>query len=115
MGVNAFTVYQEITLQDGVDARVNNIVDFGPKIGQLKVPLQLANCRLPVSLAITRGSKPPTVHIIAVVLLSPVCCIHNPLSSPDNPAMIIAPRLAILRQSLVPCDAECRCPRHYAT
>ena len=37
MGVNAFSVYQEITLQDGADARVNNIVDFGPKIGQLKV------------------------------------------------------------------------------
>ena len=80
MGVNAFTVYQEITLQDGVDARVNNIVDFGPKIGQLKVPLQLANCKLSVSLAVARGPYPPTVHIITIVLLSPACCTQNPMS-----------------------------------
>ena len=36
-GVDAFTVYQEILLGGPVGARVNNIVDFGGKIGQLKV------------------------------------------------------------------------------
>jgi hypothetical protein len=35
-GVDAFSVYQEVTLQ-GEQARVNNIVDFGSKIGYLKV------------------------------------------------------------------------------
>ena len=36
VGVDAFSVFQEILdLDQGV--RVNNIVDFGPRIGQLKV------------------------------------------------------------------------------
>ena len=37
VGVDAFSVFQEITLRKGTDARVNNIVDFGPAVGQLKV------------------------------------------------------------------------------
>ena len=37
VGVNAFSVFQEITLREGSDARVNNIVDFGPTVGQLRV------------------------------------------------------------------------------
>ncbi|KAK9865349.1 hypothetical protein WJX84_010652 [Apatococcus fuscideae] len=36
-GVDAFTVYQEILLDGPNGARVNNIVDFGGRIGQLKV------------------------------------------------------------------------------
>ena len=36
VGVDAFTVYQEIlSTQSGI--RINNIVSFGPTIGQLKV------------------------------------------------------------------------------
>ena len=36
MGVDAFTVYQEIlSAESGI--RINNIVSFGPTIGQLKV------------------------------------------------------------------------------
>lgn len=37
-GVDAFSVFQEVLdLEQGV--RVNNIVDFGPRIGQLKVDI----------------------------------------------------------------------------
>ena len=36
VGVDAFTVYQEI-LNTGTGVRVNNIVSFGPSVGQLKV------------------------------------------------------------------------------
>ena len=36
MGVDAFTVYQEILSTDS-GVRINNIVSFGPTIGQLKV------------------------------------------------------------------------------
>ncbi len=36
VGVDAFTVYQEILSTDS-GVRVNNIVSFGPTIGQLKV------------------------------------------------------------------------------
>lgn len=36
-GVDAFTVYQEILFSTPAGARVNNIVDFGGRIGQLKV------------------------------------------------------------------------------
>lgn len=35
-GVEAFTVYQEVLLSLPEQARVNNIVDFGGKIGSLK-------------------------------------------------------------------------------
>ena len=38
VGVDAFTVYQEI-LDTATGIRINNIVDFGPRIGQLKVCL----------------------------------------------------------------------------
>ena len=38
-GVEAFTVYQEILLESALGARVNNIVDFGGKVGQLKVAI----------------------------------------------------------------------------
>lgn len=37
VGVDAFTVYQEVLLSSAEEARVNNIVDFGRKIGTLKV------------------------------------------------------------------------------
>ena len=45
-GVDAFTVYQEILFSTPAGARVNNIVDFGGRIGQLKVshmPLRATN------------------------------------------------------------------------
>ena len=35
VGVDAFTVYQEV-LDSAGQGRVNNIVDFGPKVGVLK-------------------------------------------------------------------------------
>ena len=35
VGVDAFTVYQEV-LDSAGQGRVNNIVDFGPKVGALK-------------------------------------------------------------------------------
>lgn len=35
-GVESFSVFQEVTLQTD-EPRVNNIVDFGPKVGYLKV------------------------------------------------------------------------------
>ena len=38
VGVDAFTVYQEI-LDTEAGIRINNIVDFGERVGQLKVPL----------------------------------------------------------------------------
>ena len=38
VGVEAFTVYQEI-LDTETGIRVNNIVDFGARVGQLKVLL----------------------------------------------------------------------------
>jgi hypothetical protein len=34
--VDAFSVFQEVSLR-GEEARVNNVVDFGPNIGYLKV------------------------------------------------------------------------------
>lgn len=37
VGVESFTVYQEVLLTSSEGARVNNIVDFGAKIGTLKV------------------------------------------------------------------------------
>lgn len=37
VGVDAFTVYQEVLLSSAEKARVNNIVDFGAKVGTLKV------------------------------------------------------------------------------
>lgn len=37
VGVESFTVYQEVLLTASEGARVNNIVDFGAKIGTLKV------------------------------------------------------------------------------
>ena len=37
VGVESFTVYQEVLLTSAESARVNNIVDFGAKIGTLKV------------------------------------------------------------------------------
>ncbi len=39
VGVDAFTVYQEVLLSSAEKARVNNIVDFGAKVGTLKVGL----------------------------------------------------------------------------
>ena len=39
VGVESFTVYQEVLLTSAERARVNNIVDFGAKIGTLKVIL----------------------------------------------------------------------------
>ena len=36
VGVEAFTVYQEVLLNSAETARVNNIVDFGAKVGSLK-------------------------------------------------------------------------------
>jgi hypothetical protein len=36
-GVEAFSVFQEIFLEGEDGARVNNVVDFGPSIGYLKV------------------------------------------------------------------------------
>lgn len=39
VGVESFTVYQEVLLTSAERARVNNIVDFGAKIGTLKVTL----------------------------------------------------------------------------
>ena len=37
VGVESFTVYQEVLLTSAEEARVNNIVDFGAKVGLLKV------------------------------------------------------------------------------
>ena len=37
VGTEAFTVYQDISLREGADARVNNVVDFGASVGELKV------------------------------------------------------------------------------
>jgi hypothetical protein len=38
VGVESFRVYQEVLLQsEEEEARVNNIVDFGPNVGYLKV------------------------------------------------------------------------------
>ena len=37
VGVESFTVYQEVLLTSAERARVNNVVDFGAKIGTLKV------------------------------------------------------------------------------
>ena len=37
VGVNAFSVYQDISLEPDKPPRVNNVVDFGAKIGQLVV------------------------------------------------------------------------------
>ncbi len=39
VGLDAFTVYQEVLLFSAEKARVNNIVDFGAKVGTLKVGL----------------------------------------------------------------------------
>jgi len=36
VGVDAFTVYQEVLLTSAERARVNNVVDFGAKVGTLK-------------------------------------------------------------------------------
>ena len=37
VGIDAFTVFQEIVLRDTEDPRVNNIVKFSDAIGELKV------------------------------------------------------------------------------
>lgn len=48
-GVEAFGVFQEVTLADGQQARVNNIVSFGSDIGALKV-------RVPARWWLSRGA-----------------------------------------------------------
>ncbi len=40
MGVDAFTVFQEILLRSTDDPRVANIVKFSEKIGELKVEVR---------------------------------------------------------------------------
>jgi PAP_fibrillin len=40
-GVESFSVFQEIFLSEEDGARVNNVVDFGPSVGYLKVRLSL--------------------------------------------------------------------------
>ena len=43
VGVNAFKVYQDISLAPDKPPRVNNVVDFGNSIGQLVVRASLPN------------------------------------------------------------------------
>ena len=52
VGVDAFTVYQEVLLSSAEKARVNNIVDFGAKIGTLKASCFaccICNCMTPTA------------------------------------------------------------------
>ncbi len=58
-GVDAFTVYQEILLDGPNGARVNNIVDFGGRIGQLKVRQQSCPTRSYVMALIGLCKHPP--------------------------------------------------------
>ncbi|KAF5841911.1 hypothetical protein DUNSADRAFT_10348 [Dunaliella salina] len=39
-GVESFSIFQEVSLQEDEEARVNNCVDFGPKVGFLRVEAQ---------------------------------------------------------------------------
>lgn len=62
VGVESFTVYQEVLLTSAEEARVNNIVDFGAKIGTLKVPLPLQKHR------VAHACIQPTVLSLAVLV-----------------------------------------------
>ena len=55
VGVDAFTVYQEILSTDS-GVRINNIVSFGPTIGQLKVS-QRTTCGADAGLALQMHSQ----------------------------------------------------------
>ena len=59
IGIDAFTVYQEISGAAG-QGRVNNVVDFGPKLGYLKAG-QLA-AMFPFHLVTSPPGKTP-VHL----------------------------------------------------
>lgn len=63
VGVESFTVYQEVLLTSAEEARVNNIVDFGAKIGTLKVTLHVQKHRVAYSLHPSHTAFPCSVGV----------------------------------------------------
>ncbi|CAI5524390.1 unnamed protein product [Closterium sp. Naga37s-1] len=81
VGVDAFKVYQQISLQPR-NTRVNNIVVFGDAIGRLKV--EVAACPPPTSLALMPLAPRTCVHHLFLHMRSPLPLLHTPLLCPPN-------------------------------
>lgn len=87
-GIDAFTVYQEIIFDDGKSAtskvrkggddvsnvRVNNIVDFGAKLGYLKVEACASTPQRPIPNFVPRKGKGTFFGLLGTSSIDPALC-----------------------------------------
>lgn len=70
-GVDAFTVYQEISYDPDSTPKVNNIVDFGPSVGYLKVEAEASTDARPLPNFTPRKGKGLPFGILGVSSTTP--------------------------------------------